>query len=105
VKATLILFGGPCAGNYEIESQWPPAEKIRAVHDGNGYRAVLDLATDEPQPGEQVVEYEISSWGYMCGRGSNAPRGAHAVYFRAGLAEPARLRAAGIAASPLEAVG
>jgi hypothetical protein len=97
VKATWILFGGPCAGTYDAESSWPPPERIRAVHDGNGNTAVLDRG-ECAEPDEHVVEYEISSWGYVCSRGRNTPNAAHVVYFLAGLTEAARHRAAGIAA-------
>jgi len=103
MQVTFILFGAPCGGNYEAESTWPPPDKIRAVHDGNGYTAVLDLPDDVPLLGEKVVEYELSSWGFACGRGR---RGSHtfATYFRAGLAGPAKTREAVRASRPLEVV-
>lgn len=102
MTVTFILFGAPCGGNYECESSWPPPKRIRAVHDGNGYQAVLDLPDEVPLLGESVVEYELSSYGYACrGRGSYV----FATYMRAGLAPQAQAREVARDLRHLEAVG
>lgn len=100
---TFILFGAPCGGNYEAESTWPPPERVRAVHDGNGYSAVLDLPEDVPLLGEDVVEYELSSYGFSCGRGRGASY-RFATFRRVGISAAEENRAARIAASGLTAV-
>ena len=72
-KVAWSLVGGPCAGEYDAMSTWPPPERIRAVHGGgllgDGPPAVLDLPGDEPEPGEEVVEYVRASYGFACSRG------------------------------------
>lgn len=102
MTVTFILFGTPCGGSYEAESSWPPPKTIRAVHDGNGYTAVLDLPEDVPLIGESPVEYELSSYGIACGRG----RTSHpfATFRRAGITAAEQARAARKAASSLRAV-
>lgn len=104
MNATWILFGAPVSGTYEVESSWPPPAKIRAVYDGNGYTAVLDLPDDMVLLGEQVVEYELSTYGFKCGRGGKTGRAPFATYFRVGLAPQAKMRIAARAASGLSAV-
>jgi hypothetical protein len=100
VTVTFILFGAPCGGSYEADSCWPPAKRIRAVHDGNGYSAVLDEPDDVPLLGESVVEYELSTYGIACGRGPHL----FATYKRVGISAAEEMRAARIAASGLRAV-
>jgi hypothetical protein len=103
VTVAWVLTGGPCEGTYHAESSWPPPERIKAVHDGNGYTAVLDLPEDLPQLGETVVEYELASHGFACGRPKAGGPFAH--YFPVGWAEQRRMRAARVAASGLTEVG
>lgn len=83
-RARLVLWsltGGPCAGEYEAYSSWPPPETIRAVVDREGTTAVLDLAEDEVEPGEELVIYRRWSHGFMCGpktrSGKQTPLTAH----------------------------
>jgi hypothetical protein len=98
MTALWILFGAPCAGRYETESTWPPPRRIRAVHDGDGYHAVLDLPDDVPLIGEHAVDYELQMYGVRCEHGR--PRKLVASYMRVGLEG----RVAEQAASGLEAV-
>lgn len=104
MRVAWILFGAPVSGTYDAESSWPPPAKIRAVHDGNGYTAVLDLPDDMPLIGEHVVEYELSTYGVKCGRGGKRGCALFATYFRVGLAPEAKTKIAARAASGLEAV-
>lgn len=84
----LVLHGGPCAGQYEAQTFWPPPLRIRAVHGGE-LPAVLDLPDDEPDEGETVVDYERASYGFVC-RGLGAVAG----YFPVGWTQQQRMRAA-----------
>jgi hypothetical protein len=106
MKVRWILVGPPCEGIYEAESTWPPPRRIRAVHGGgllgDGPPAVLDLPGDEPEPGEQLVEYEIETHGFVCGRARGQGAGAFGLYVRAGLADEAKMKLFRRAAAGLE---
>lgn len=104
MQVTWILFGAPCGGSYDAESSWPPPKRIRAVHDGNGYQAVLDVPDDVALLGESVVEYELSSYGMMCGRGRGGHCRPFGSYMRVGLAPEAQRRELVRATRHLEAV-
>jgi hypothetical protein len=98
MSVVLVLFAGPCAGQYEVETTWPPPARIRAVHGGEA-PAVLDLPGEEPEEGETLVDYERASYGFVC-RGL----GASAGYFPAGWTGKQRMREARRALRKLESV-
>ena len=96
------LVGGPCAGEYDATSTWPPPERIRAAHGGgllgDGAAAVLDLPDDELDPGEQLAEYVRVSYGFVCSRGRGNRNPLTALYVPAHFSERERMRALRVSA-------